>query len=85
MKEEKKHYILDICRYKGTMKLEYCKDVGFINLASYCIKQQECPDKIHKEMLCDICPDYQPYEYTMETTTNKNSPKLKTNLEVENP
>lgn len=67
------HVRLDTCRFKGNFKLRYCKNqklgtgAGF-EMAAYCTKQTEHPDDVHRNMRCKECPDFEAYEYTMETT-----------------
>ena len=57
------HEKLDICIHKGIMKLSLAPE----DLASYCTKQHECPDEIHRGLDCKNCPDFKAYEYDWYT------------------
>lgn len=58
------HVKLEICVYKGTLKLSSTPG----DLASYCRKQYECPDEVHKNLDCKNCPDFKAYEYDWYST-----------------
>ena len=69
----KEHVVLDSCAHLGNIKINVCeyKGVGsgtYFEMASYCTKQQECLDEIHKNLKCKECPDFKAYEYTAVTT-----------------
>ena len=53
------HEKLDICIHKGTMKLSLAPG----DLASYCTKQFEYPDEVHKGLDCKNCPNFKAIEY----------------------
>ena len=61
----KEHIVLKTCRHLGNMKSERT-NIGF-SMIPYCTKQFECPDDIHKHLKCRNCPDFENYEYTIET------------------
>lgn len=58
------HVKLEICVYKGTLKLSSTPG----DLASYCRKQYECPDEVHRNLDCKNCPDFKAYEYDWYST-----------------
>lgn len=67
----KKHVKMNTCNYQGNMKLKICEHKGLgvgadFEMASYCTKQFEKSDDIHKNLKCNECPDFKPYEYTLE-------------------
>ena len=60
---------------KDHIKVERCAYISLgmgedFCMCSYCTKQTEYPDDIHKNMKCKECKDYVPYEYTMEVSEN---------------
>lgn len=65
----KEHIILNSCRHKGIHP-----NIAYSNAlpvyGSYCTKQFECPDDIHKGLDCRNCPDFESYEYDIETASS---------------
>lgn len=63
---------LDSCVHSGNLKKQ-CINLSFgmgsyFEMVPYCMKQHEEPTEAHLYMHCDNCPDFKPYEYTIETT-----------------
>jgi hypothetical protein len=65
----KEHVTLNSCRHIGIQPAI----AGFGNTpvyGYYCVRQFKCPDDIHKGLDCKNCPDFEPYEYDIETTSS---------------
>lgn len=60
----KEKVVLDSCSHKGQARLD-----GH-NFSFFCMKcmKEGYEDEIHSLLKCNECPDYEPYEYEMEST-----------------